>query len=222
MRAAGKAKRPLSGFTLIELLVVIAIIAVLASILVPSLRQAREAAWQASCRNNLHQVSVLSHCYANDHDGRIPSIDPHYAGSYSGSLDNAFQNEARGLGLLVPAYTEDLKLFLCPKDQYVKGLSQPGAPLHVNFRTSFLYVGGLTHRSDPALVTVGSRKEIGDTPLWGPVCMDRWATFHHNEVNVLCMGGQVIGFATPASLDPLIPFYSVFLIRAVEAGLRPD
>ena len=211
------------AFTLIELLVVIAIIAVLASLLVPSLRQAREAAWQAYCRSNLHQVGILSHSYANDHDARIPSIDPYYAGSYSGSLDNAFQGVARGLGLLVPAYTENLKLFLCPKDKYVNGLFRPGSPLNVNYRTSFLYVGGLTHDGDPALVAVGSRKEVGDTPLWGPICMDRWATFHDGEVNVLCMGGQVIGYRTPQSLDPLtIPYYSVFLIRTVEAGLRPD
>ena len=210
------------GFTLIELLVVIAIIAVLASLLVPSLKQARDAALQTYCQSNLHQVGILSHSYATDHDGRIPSIDPYYAGSYSGSLDNAFQNVARGLGLLVPAYTENLKLFLCPKDDYVNGLFRPGAPLHVNYRSSYLYVGGLTHDSDPALVAVGSRRAMGDEPLWGPVCMDRWATFHDNRVNVLGMGGQVTPFDTPRSLTPFMSYYSVQLIRAVEAGLRPD
>jgi len=81
-RRERSAQTTATGFTLIELLVVIAVIAMLISILLPSLGAARETARTTVCSSNVRQLSIASLTYSNEQKG-------YYC---SGNFDNRRQS----------------------------------------------------------------------------------------------------------------------------------
>ena len=101
----GRAARNGNGFTLIELLVVIAIIAILAALLLPSLRNAKEMAKQTSCMANLRQWGLVITMYTNESNDFFPGGDSTKGWGYPtwvSTLNN---------GNYVPS---DSKLYDCP------------------------------------------------------------------------------------------------------------
>jgi prepilin-type N-terminal cleavage/methylation domain-containing protein len=117
-------RRRMKGFTLIELLVVVAIIALLISILLPSLGKARKQAEAVACASNLKQIMNAMRMYQDEHGGWLPvSYSP---GSVYGDGVGSIWSEAawmvpkRNLWFyqLTPKYLNDPRALICPGDPF--------------------------------------------------------------------------------------------------------
>lgn len=91
-------------FTLVELLFVIAIIAILASLLLPALRNAREKSKQISCMNNLRQLHFVFESWISDHSDYPPY------GYIGGCCWDYY--------LYTDGYMKGFNLIACPSDTY--------------------------------------------------------------------------------------------------------
>ena len=102
------------AFTLLELLVVIAIIAILAALLLPSLSAAKNKARQATCLNNLKQINLGVHMYADDHDNVLSLVST----NTSSDVWTDYKSWMKSYVGLNGASSPQDTLFACPADTF--------------------------------------------------------------------------------------------------------
>lgn len=112
--------RAAGAFTLVEMLLVVAMLAMLISILLPSMSQAKEEARRAICLSQLRQVFAASVDYATAQQRRFPPRPQAWSQYHVGNFDppSGKDSYVMGLKLLVDAKTlAGASMLFCPSDK---------------------------------------------------------------------------------------------------------
>lgn len=187
------------GFTLIELLVVIAIIALLASLLLPTLQRAKETGRRAVCISNLRQVALMFRAYSDDYNEYFPPVQWGSCQMFAACNDCIDQNKTWGgwMDQYIPSATR--KILRCPsRDPQIETAGhwiyqdQYGVPW-----TTYFFVAG-TGNQTPSTTVINGRQifdPLSSTPTTPrAVCTRR-----------LYCGTSVTGYGTPS--DHFGPYY---------------
>jgi type II secretory pathway pseudopilin PulG len=89
------------GFSLVELLIVLALMIIMATMMYGFGSASRQHAEKKACQQNLSKIYLAMQIYANDFAGKFPET-------------NGVQTSEGALDVLVPRYTVDTSIFICP------------------------------------------------------------------------------------------------------------
>jgi prepilin-type N-terminal cleavage/methylation domain-containing protein len=171
------------AFTLIELLVVIAIIAMLMSIMMPSLQQAKERSRRVVCQANLHAIGQAIFIYGNQNNDRLipgDSWEPwdvwgcprEYSGiplSPEGGNRRVNLGHLLGNNRIIPMPSDDEHTYFCPSsrklgtiklyDSFVAGWNtlEGSAPISYMFNTALDGFDGHVESCETTVLAHGNR-----------------------------------------------------------------
>jgi len=201
-------------FTLIELLTVISIIAILASLLLPGLRNAKATAKKTVCANNLKQIGIGYLAYAGDYNGfGVPMNDTDYYNGpnyYSCTYTDFISWDAspRKLGYLFSlGYIKNGKIFYCPAavDEF------SSLALHLQAMINWMTAGAPSKAPSQRLYTTYLSRDAEDgyggsirflDSLNKAIVTDvyPWDPAHIHGFNVLYMDGSVLFYRNLAKI----------------------
>ncbi len=193
-RASNSTRRPVAGgFTLIELLVVVAIIAVLMSILLPSLQAAREQARAVVCGQKLRDLATGMHTYFTEHQDWIPACNTSgVAVRARVGIPGAFYNDNMPVQMydwMTPCLSPSTEMRPSRAQRFKELITEFACPSQ-SFYTAIFYPQGLSacqdrqeFEADPDGWTALSYLMPAHFQYWGQQYADQALTHHEANPN---------------------------------------